>query len=90
VDPCWGPLGHKELANLDITSHVGLVIEEQSFLRDRRKGTFRCAAELQNANPEKLLFKQEYLLNTQQLKRKFKKSNFSSKNCMGHSPKMEQ
>lgn len=50
---------------------IGLVIEEQSFLKEYRKGTFMCAAELQNANPEKLLFKQEHL-NTQQLKIKLK------------------
>lgn len=63
-------LGHKEFTNLDMTSHIGLVIEEQSFLKEDRKGTFMCAAELQNANPGKLLFKQEHLLNTQQLKLK--------------------
>lgn len=61
-------LGHK-FTNLDITSHIRLVIEEQSFLKEHRKGMFRCAVELQNINPEKLLFKQEHLLNTQQLKK---------------------
>lgn len=75
-------LGHKKFINLDITSYIGLDVEERSFLKEHHKVEFKYTAELQNANPEKL-FKQEHLQNTQQLTIKLITSDFSNKNCMG-------
>lgn len=65
-------MGHSSFTNIDITSHIGLVIEEQRFLKEHCKGTLIYAAQLQNANPEKLLFEQEHLINTQHFKIKLK------------------